>query len=187
MNAKIIRAFAAAAILATAAHSPARAQTPPEIRQDTVKSDFEALGDYLGYWRSDEKTPQNGGRAFRFEYELATFDPAESIAKMTIRQVFADGEKKLWWIGFKGWDPVEQETYYVAFSPLGRVSKGKFAQMGAAFITYYRAFDSQGQEVELRDVFSPVTDGEYANVTYLRATGENEWRIVARDTWRRVE
>lgn len=174
-------AFAAPAI------APAHAEAPPSIVKDTARNDFDALGPYMGHWRSEEKTTQDGRRTYRFEYELAYFDTAKTIAKMTILQVYANGEQNLLWTGFKGWDPIEQETYYYAFSPLGRVSSGRFAMAGELFMTFYDAFDSRGQAVEIRDVFEPVKGGEFDNVSFLRLAGEQEWRVIARDTWQRIE
>lgn len=180
--------LAGLAYFAGTVSSLAQSDFPPPVRQDTAKTDFEALGDYIGQWRSEEKQARDKNeRPFRFEYELSYFDADRTIAHMVIRQVFADGEERLLWIGFKGWDSVERQTYYHGYSPLGRVARGKFIEDGDHFITFYAGSDVDGQVVEVRDVFTPVENDQYENVTYLRPAGDDAWRIVARDVWRRVE
>lgn len=166
---------------------PARSEILSELRSDTTREDYEALDAYIGRWISDEKASPNGGEPFTFEIELAYYDEAQTIIELRIHQAFPGGERSLWWHGYKGWNPVDKETYYHGFSPMGRVSAGKVVDTGQAVITIYDAFDSRGQAVQLRDEFGPVENGEFASVSYLRPAGEEEWRVIARDTWRRID
>lgn len=177
---------AAAVFLGGLISAAAAADAPPSVRADTVQSDYDAIAPYIGLWRSDVKTAADSKRTYYFEYELAYFDPGRQIVEMKIDQIFKDGERRLLWHGYKGWNRIEKETYYYGFSPQGRVSRGKFAVSDASFVTFYTGHGPTGGQVEVRDVFSSVSEGEFTNETWLRPSGERDWRVVAQDTWRRV-
>jgi len=165
----------------------AQALVPPAIGSDTQKEDFLALEPYLGRWASEEKTSSDGNRKFRFLYELAYFDKAETIVELKIFQSPQGGPEALLWHGYKGWDPVAAETYYYGFSPLGRVSRGTVAVVDGDLVTAYSGFDSTGQAVEVVDVFGPVDDDSFENTSFLRAGPEADWHVIARDVWQRSE
>jgi len=162
-------------------------EQPPEIGLDTLKEDFLALAPYLGRWVSDEKTSADGSRKLRFVLEFAYFDKAKTIVELEILQRAEDSSETLLWRGYKGWDPVAAETYYYGFSPLGRVSRGTVAVVDGDLVTAYSGFDSTGQAVDVVDVFQPVKDDSFENTSFLRTGPEADWRIIARDVWRRSE
>lgn len=175
------------AILCLTSAAAAQTVEPPAIGAGTAEEDVLALVPYLGSWISDEKSSPDGDRRFRFLYDLAFFDKAKTIVELEIRQSVNDGAETLLWRGYKGWDPVAAETYYYGFSPLGRVSRGTIAVVDGDLVTAYSGFDSTGQSVEVVDVFGPVSNGSFSNTSYLRTAPNAEWRVIARDVWRRAQ
>lgn len=183
--------FAAAFCLTIASASAQDRDVPPPpdpgIFENTSMSDYEAARVYLGLWRAEWVSPQNSDRRFRFEYELTPFDQQGLMLEMVITQEFEDGERRLLWRGYKGWNKAAGTTYYEGFSPLSRVSSGVMKVVGDELMTYYTAFDGQGQEVELIDVFRPIEGDSFDDVTYLRPLGTDDWRVIGQSTWHRVE
>lgn len=142
---------------------------------------LDRLDPYVGSWRTDPRTGPDG-RAFHFTYRLVWFDPARTLVEMTIRQVFDDGEDRLLWTGFKGWDRAGDEpVYYRGFSPGGRAAAGAVRMDGEQLVTEYAGWGPTGPVVRIRDVFGPVVDGSFESVTLVERDGG--WREVMRDRW----
>lgn len=144
-----------------------------------------ALGDYVGRWRSEEKTARDG-RTYRFGYQVRWYDQAHTIVQIRVDQLWPDGSSDLLWDGFKGRAGDGVEVYYWGASPSGRSARGRLYLEGDRLITAYDAWSVDGSAVRVRDVFTPVEDGRFIGRTWLRAEGETDWRQVGEDRWERV-
>jgi hypothetical protein len=140
-----------------------------------------AMAAYIGEWASDEKTREDG-TTHRFHYSLQPFDQSGQIVEMTIRMIDESGTETLLWRGFKGWDAVREVGYYHAASPSGRFADGHvFLSDNGELVTEYRGVDPVQGENQIRDMFTPVTDGQFSSTTYIRRDGD--WVEILHDTW----
>lgn len=144
-----------------------------------------AIRPYIGHWRSEEKTARDGSN-FHFEYDLAWMDESHTIVRMVVSQHWPDGRSLVLWDGFKGREADGSAMYYWAASPSGRGARGVVHLEGQQFVTAYEGWSSDGNPVEIRDVFEPVLDDRFVSRTYLRSAGETEWRLVNEDHWERA-
>ena len=173
----------------------ARAQTPPSVPAPTPTEtqapaapssvEMEALAQYVGTWRAHDRTGADG-RTSHFVYALSWFDAAHSMIEMVIEERFDDGEARLLWRGFKGWDPAEGRVYYHGFSPGGRAARGEVRLEGPDLVTEYDGWGPTGPVVRVRDVFTPIEDDAFTGRTLVRATPDGDWREVSGDLWTRV-
>lgn len=138
---------------------------------------------YVGKWQSETRQAQDG-RDYYFHYELTYFDANQTMIEMTITQHFEDGSNTLLWSGFKGLDPIKNNTYYYGFSPSGRVGRGEVVVEGDTLVTQYEGFGPQGNGVMIRDVFTVQDNDHFVSITYMLQ--EDEWQEVWRDHWERI-
>ena len=159
-----------------------------ETRDDQlpgVSADImDQISAYIGRWNSEVRTTADG-RTYQFEYILETFDRAGKTLSLTILQHFEDGESRLLWEGFKGWDAVAEQPFYYGFSPDGRMSRGTVYQDEAgALVTEYEGIGPTGNSVMIRDVFESLDADHFKAITYMLREGE--WQIVWQDDWTRA-
>lgn len=143
------------------------------------------LATYVGLWRAEDQVGSDG-RTSHFVYKLSWFDSSRSIVEMLILHRFADGEERLLWRGFKGWDPHAERVYYNGFSSGGRAARGHVKLVGEDLVTEYDGWGPDGSLVRVQDIFTPVRDGAFSGRTLVRATPDGEWRQVSSDRWRRI-
>lgn len=159
--------------------------SPAHGQDDRQHPTLEAARAYVGEWRAEDRTAPDG-RTFHFVYSLSWFDAQKNVLQMVIRQEFDSHESRLLWRGFKALDPSSDSVEYVAFSPGGRMARGHLETDGPRLITAYSGWNPNGQEVRIRDVFSPVEDGGFVSTTYLTRDGGEEWGVVNVDHWERL-
>lgn len=146
--------------------------------------ELDRLEAYIGTWRSDARTTADG-RVFRFGYALHWFDTGHTVVEMLITQRFEDGEVRMNWRGFKGWDRVRGGLYYHGFSPSGRVADGRVVAEPDAVLTTYDGWGAEGAPVRIQDRFLPVEGGVFTSITSIWQGGT--WREIMRDHWTRVD
>lgn len=144
-----------------------------------------AMDPYIGHWRTERKDAP-GGEPFHFEYDLAWIDPGETIARLEIIRVAADGSTSTVFVGFKGRGPAGDGVYYHAASPSGRGGRGEVYLEEERLVTAYDGWTADGDLVEIRDVFEPVEDGRFVSRTYLRSSPGETWRQIGEDHWTRL-
>lgn len=184
-------AVSVAALLALACVGDLRAQTPPgagrgQPEASAHPTEMEAFAPYVGTWRAEDRSGADG-RVSHFVYSLAWFDAAHSIVEMTIEEHFDEGEERLLWRGFKGWDSVEDRLYYHGFSPGGRAARGEVRLEGSDLVTEYDGWAPTGAPVRVRDIFTVVENDAFSGRTLVRATPEGDWREVSSDRWTRMD
>jgi hypothetical protein len=152
---------------------------------DSARVVLDALEAYTGVWRSEEKsTPRR--HPFHFRYQLEWLDPDRTVAWMVIERIAASGDVTEVFRGAKGREPGGEGVYYWAVSPSGRASRGSVRVEGNRVVTLYSGWTAAGDVVQIRDVFTPVTDGIFTSRTYLRNDPGAEWRQIGEDRWRVV-
>lgn len=146
---------------------------------------LQALDQYVGHWRSDQKRRQTGD-TYHFEYDLGWLDAGRSmVTRMVISQVASDGSVTRLFEGYKGRGP-KGTVYYFAASPAGRGALGQVVLEGQNVVTAYEGWAAEGNVVNIRDVFEPVRGDSFVSRTYLKSSVDEPWRKVAEDTWTRV-
>ncbi len=143
---------------------------------------LERLDAYVGVWDAEAQVAPDG-RGFHFVYSLTWFDARRTIVEMLITQRFDTGEERVLWKGFKGWDRADGGVYYHGFSPGGRSASGEVREDGLGLVTEYRGWAPAGPVNNVRDDFSPVTDGSFTSITFLERDGT--WQEASRDRWTR--
>jgi hypothetical protein len=159
--------------------APAAPAAPAEPAP--ASAEMAELARYIGDWDSNlQKDPTD--REYRFHYRLEWYDRARSLVKMTIYQNFTDGEDRLLWEGFKGWNPMEEKTFYYGFSPSGRAGFGGLRKEGEMLHTEYDAKGPRGG-LKIRDTFTPLSEDSFRSETYL-LRGDS-WQKMTDETWTR--
>lgn len=147
---------------------------------------LERLGDYVGHWRAEDRVDPQGD-PFHFELEQRWLDPQRTILAVTISRISAEGSTLIFQ-GYKGMEPTGDGVYYFAASPSGRAARGEVVVDGEDLVFVYDGWEAFGQVVEIRDVFTPLTEEgrAFLSRTFLRPDPGSEWRQVGEEHWRRM-
>jgi hypothetical protein len=158
----------------------AYAQSPDPVTHPA----WTELQSYEGVWLSDIKTRPDGS-TLQFRLTLTPFDRHERIYELVIEMMPEDGENSVLWHGYKGWDPVNEQIYYFAASPLGRHSEGR-VHLGESgnLATSYTGTDQIQGAVEIRDVFIRIDENHFNSTSYFYREGE--WQPMLNDEWSRA-
>lgn len=163
-----------------------RVTSRQKMQRTSASALLAALDSYTGRWRSDEKTTSSGTK-LNFTLDLEWLDVTQTIARVTINQVDADGNVSTVFEGYKGREPSGDGLYYHAASPSGRGSRGEMVIEGEHLVTVYDGWTADGETVRIRDVFEPVRADSFMSRTYLSRPDEQEWRLITEDRWTRVK
>lgn len=177
-----MKVFGALVIAITSMNPVAAQQTSLD---PVINPAWTTLQSYEGLWISDVKT-RTDGSTLQFRLMLEPFDHHERIYELTIEMISEDGPESVLWHGYKGWDPVGEEIYYFAASPLGRHSDG-FVHLDddGHLVTTYTGTDQVQGAVEIRDVFVRIDEDHFSSTTYFLRDGE--WQAMIEDEWTRSD
>lgn len=159
--------------------------------QTATSDDIHIFDPYIGRFRTRPDTAASGAQASHFVVEYAWFDTGKTIVRFTVTSVDeATSSETILTEGFYGFDPFHDQLYtFAAFSwsATGFGSVGEFDRTTGHRVTWARSRNPDGTTTWVRDAFDVIDASSWRNVTSVRQSPQEAWKVVNDEVYVRID